>query len=201
MSVHIQLAVPMYWLWSIESKQENYLHVCVLLWFDTHQILTHWPLGNLNEILEVIFNQILVIDGWGISCEIPLIWMTLDFTDDKSTLVQVMAWCRQATSHYLSQCWPRSLSPYGVTTQWVNHICQVISMALVELCQCTYNTGKRYTRWFAFCNGLFGTGWFDPYPSGLLHWHWGNHMIAPVSVMQPWMIWVNHSHKAVKNRW
>ena len=26
-----------------------------------------------------------------------------------STLVQVMAWCRQATSHYLSQCWPKSL--------------------------------------------------------------------------------------------
>ena len=26
-----------------------------------------------------------------------------------------MAWCRQATSHYLSQRWPRSLSPYGVT--------------------------------------------------------------------------------------
>ena len=26
-----------------------------------------------------------------------------------------MAWCRQATSHYLSQCWPIYLSPYGVT--------------------------------------------------------------------------------------
>ena len=35
-------------------------------------------------------------------------------TDDKSTLVQVMAWCRQTTSHYPSQCWPRSLSPYGI---------------------------------------------------------------------------------------
>ena len=46
--------------------------------------------------------------------------MVLDLTDDKSTLVQVMAWCRQATSHYLSRCWPRSLSPYGVTRpQWV----------------------------------------------------------------------------------
>ena len=45
--------------------------------------------------------------------------MSLDFTDDQSTLVQVMAWCRQATSHYLSQCWPRSLLPYGVTT-WAN---------------------------------------------------------------------------------
>ena len=42
--------------------------------------------------------------------------MSLDLTDDKSTLVQVMAW----TSHYLSQCWPRSLLPYDVTKpQWV----------------------------------------------------------------------------------
>ena len=32
-----------------------------------------------------------------------------------------MAWCRQATRHYLSQSWPRSLSPYDVTRpQWVN---------------------------------------------------------------------------------
>ena len=46
--------------------------------------------------------------------------MSLDLTD-KSTLVQVMAWCCQATSHYLSQCWPRSRMPYGVTrTQWVD---------------------------------------------------------------------------------
>ena len=47
--------------------------------------------------------------------------LSLDLTNDKSTLVQVMAWCHQTTSHYLSQCWPRSLSPYGVTwPQWVN---------------------------------------------------------------------------------
>ena len=70
----------------------------------------------------VIFKQILIIDGWGICCEIVLIWMSLDFTDDQSTLVQLMAWCHQATTHYLSQCWPRSLSPFGVTRpQWVNN--------------------------------------------------------------------------------
>ena len=45
---------------------------------------------------HVIFKQILAIDGWGISCEIALIWMSLDFINDQSTLVQVMAWCRQA---------------------------------------------------------------------------------------------------------
>ena len=70
----------------------------------------------------VIFKRILVTDGWGSSCEIALKRISLDFTDDQSTLVQVMAWCRQATSHYLSQCWPRSMTPSGITRpQWVNH--------------------------------------------------------------------------------
>ena len=63
----------------------------------------------------LVFQRISVIDGWGISCEISLRWMSLHLTDDKSTLVQVMAWCHQATSHYLSQWWPRSLSPNGIT--------------------------------------------------------------------------------------
>ena len=73
-----------------------------------------WNFGH------VIFKHILVIAGWGISSEIAQIWMSLDFIDDQSILVQVMAWCRQAASHYLSQCWPRSLTPYGITRpQWV----------------------------------------------------------------------------------
>ena len=58
----------------------------------------------------VIFKWILVIDGWGISFEVVILWMSLDFTDDQSTLVHVMAWCHQATSHYLIQCWPRSVA-------------------------------------------------------------------------------------------
>ena len=62
-----------------------------------------------------------MIDYWGIACNMAIRWMSLYLTDDKSILVQVMAWCRQATSHYLSRCWPRSLLPYGVTRpQWVN---------------------------------------------------------------------------------
>ena len=78
--------------------------------------------GNFEwNFRYVIFKRILVVDGWGTSCEIALIWMSLDFTDDQSTLVRVMAWCRQATSHYLNLCWSRSLPPYGVTRpQWVD---------------------------------------------------------------------------------
>ena len=63
----------------------------------------------------ITFKRIFVIDGWCILCEFPLIWMSLDFTDDQSMLAQVMVWYRQAISHYLSQCWPRPLSPCGVT--------------------------------------------------------------------------------------
>ena len=67
------------------------------------------------------FQIISVIDGWGISFELAIRWMSLNLTDEKSTLVQVMAWCHQATSHYLSQWWPRALLPYGDTRpQWVN---------------------------------------------------------------------------------
>ena len=42
---------------------------------------------------QVISKLTLVNGGWGISYGISLRWMPLDLTDDKSTLVQVMAWC------------------------------------------------------------------------------------------------------------
>ena len=39
--------------------------------------------------------------------------MPQNLTYEKSTLVQVMAWCRQAASYYLGQCWPRSMMSLG----------------------------------------------------------------------------------------
>ena len=72
---------------------------------------------------NVIFNLVLLIGIFRSSHDNALSWMPQDHTDDKSTLVQVMAWCRQATSHYLSQCWLNSLLPHGVTRpQWVKTV-------------------------------------------------------------------------------
>ena len=58
----------------------------------------------------------------GLSRENAIRWMPLDLMDDKSTQVQVMAWCNQATrANYLSQCWPKFM-PYGVIRpQWVQN--------------------------------------------------------------------------------
>ena len=103
---------------------------------------------------HVIFKQILMIDGWRICCRIALIWMSLDYTDDQSTLVQVMAWCRQATSHYLSQSSPRSLLPYGITrpqwvicTTWSHTHCYSRSIFnLCTLCMISAVTGL-YSEW------------------------------------------------------
>ena len=102
-----------------------------------------------------------MIDGWGISCEIALILMSLDFIDDQSTLVQVMAWCRQATSHYLSQWWPRSMLPYGVTRpQWVN-----LSQSAV-MCACLLLKTTSH-----FPNDKVGHAFFLLVPFNF-SWHW-----------------------------
>ena len=42
------------------------------------------------------FKLIILIDFWGITCEIALRRISMDFIDDKSILIQVLAWCRQA---------------------------------------------------------------------------------------------------------
>ena len=74
-----------------------------------------------NNFQNVFFKLISGIDTLSNSCENVLRRMPQNPSDDKSTLVQIMAWCRQATSHYLSQCWPRPMSSNGVTRpQWVN---------------------------------------------------------------------------------
>ena len=47
-------------------------------------------------------------------CEIALGWIPQNLTDDKSTLVHVLAWCHQATVQWPSQCLPIHMSPNGV---------------------------------------------------------------------------------------
>ena len=90
-------------------------------WYITSQELwlplTHWSLGDLVVILKVQFSILFLL-----LVSLDLIWMSQDLTNDKSTLVQVMAWCRQATRHCLSQCWSRSVSPHGVSPHGVTRL-------------------------------------------------------------------------------
>ena len=67
------------------------------------------------DFINVIFNLVLPICIIRSSYDNALRWTLQDLTADKFILVQVMAWCHQATSHYLSQCWHRPMSPIGIT--------------------------------------------------------------------------------------
>ena len=74
-----------------------------------------------------------------------------------------MVWCRQATSHYLSQWWPRSMSPYGVTRpQWVHAITKTATytqtthvLVLTSFCD-QFHLWKRYICAYSFAWCLRG---------------------------------------------
>ena len=74
---------------------------------------THICVTRPQWVKLVICKLLSRLDILSIFCRIALRWMPQDLIDDKLTLVQFVAWCRLATSHYLNQCWSRSVSPYG----------------------------------------------------------------------------------------
>ena len=90
------------------------------------QSLAHGRCGCNLKLVILKFKS--STDILSISCDNFCRWMLQDLTDDLSALVQVMAWCHhQTTSNCLSQCWSRSLSPYGVIRpQSVNVIINIV---------------------------------------------------------------------------
>ena len=72
-----------------------------------------WIYGSNIELL--IFKLISSIDILKISYEIALNRTRLDIADDQWALVQLIAWCRQATSHNPNQCSSSLMTLYGVT--------------------------------------------------------------------------------------
>ena len=112
-------------LWDVGQVHCGICEIGLLTWFISYSwvrchVNSLAPGGFENIFQNVFFKLISWIDTLSNSCETALRSMPQNPSDDKSTLVQVMAWCRQAASHYLSQCCPKSLSPYGVTRpQWV----------------------------------------------------------------------------------
>ena len=104
------------------GKWSRYIRHCLLQFISNDYINSLAPGRSECHYKNVIFNLVLVTGIFRSSHDNALRWMPQDLTD-KSTLVQVMAWCRQATSHYMSQWWPWSMSPYGITRpQWVDLI-------------------------------------------------------------------------------
>ena len=68
-----------------------------------------------------------------------------NLNSEQSALVQLMAWCRQATGHYTSQCWASSMTSYEP--------------------QCTQTNIAPKERVFPYCLGCSPGVHNAPYPS------------------------------------
>ena len=58
------------------------------------------PFEILMKFRYMIVKLILLIDVWDISCEFAIRWLSLNFIDDKSTFVRVMACSSQANKPF-----------------------------------------------------------------------------------------------------
>ena len=66
--------------------------------------------------------------------------------NNKSTLIEVMPWCRQAVSHYLNQRWPNSIwchHPQWVNTQKILYRLTLRKASPKMRCACISNILKR----------------------------------------------------------
>ena len=79
---------------SVKVQMLPFNKMLLKLWFSDHHCLL--PHLNDNELTlgrfeynfeQVVFNLILVSNGWGMSCKIALGLLSLDLTDDNSTLI------------------------------------------------------------------------------------------------------------------
>ena len=92
----------------------------------------------------VISEHMLQIKCLKTSHEIVLSWKPENTSDDESKLVQVMAWCHQATNQYLSQCWPRAMSPSLCRSELRASLChnELKSFPYIVDILCNYSTNK-----------------------------------------------------------
>ena len=67
-----------------------------------HDVYSLAPRRCNSNLKSIIFKLIIQNTSLCTQCEIVVKWMPQEPTNEKSTFVQVMAWCHQATSHYLS---------------------------------------------------------------------------------------------------
>ena len=123
------------------------------------------PLPHTFALLIALGDYVRIsYQSYSKSCEFALWWMPQYIIDDELTMVQVMVWCRQATSHYLIQCWPKSVSslspkkltrPRRVKTIWDKLHCFKISCEFLNFLIC---------RWQNVTNTLIRTAGCDTLP-------------------------------------
>ena len=109
----------------------------------------HWRCSNNYK--SVNFLLMLQLELFSVSCEISFRCMLQGPIDDKASLDPVTA-----PIHYLIQCWPRSMLPYGITRpQWGNSIIQLQSNVLGSIMISDWFLKVSYQMFYLKCINIF----------------------------------------------
>ena len=134
------------------------------------------PGRSYCDFKNVIFNLALLIGIFKSSYVNVIRWMPQQFTDDKLTLVQVMAWCCQATSHYLKQSWSRSPTPYA--SLGPNELSHRGWDKFFTILQTTFSNAFSWTKMCEFH----------------LRFDWSLFLRVELTIFQHWFAWSAPSH-------
>ena len=136
--------------------------------------------------------------------KLPLILLSVDILDeDLTSTVRIIVMSHSDSTpsiHFPSVFFPKVLligeyllfilKPYSVTKCSILHghsasqeLCTQFANMSWRACVNILNKWNLIQSNLCFVVFCFGTGHSYPYPSGLHHWHWGNHVIAPVPMM------------------
>ena len=138
--------------------------ICKSSWSNIHDGLSLFCLKDLciNWLSSGCVVVILIVLLWGslkvvsTSCKFAHRWMSQTTFGDKSTLVQVMAWWRQAASHYLSQCWSRCISLSQNDLNIRNHVIPFSTHQRLHIRARTHNFDYTYGFAILFLKNVVG---------------------------------------------
>ena len=102
---------------------------------------------------------------------------------EKSTLTLAIAWCCQATNHYLNQSWPRSIASLNSSPPSASYMRQWIGSALIQIMACCLFSAEPlsepilgyYTPRFNEVEGGY-TGFITPPSERGVYWF---HLVRP----------------------
>ena len=119
-------------LWTLQLKQQSFMFTnsvlqshltdCFTVQQTSADLLA--PGRFSSDFKSIIFKLIIQDSTLGTCCENALRWMWQNLTKTEVNIGSCNGLVpHQAASHYLSQYWPSSMSPYGITRpQWVKFI-------------------------------------------------------------------------------
>ena len=118
---------------SSNHRSHDTVNIALLIFtLGTNFNISFFPEEHDDNFKCVISQQSIIISMVSISSEMsPRRIPQLDFIYHKSTLAKVMTWCHRATSHWFNHCWPRFISPNGITRrQWIILLLSVSTIIL-----------------------------------------------------------------------